>query len=168
MSATLVSQAIFDTVAPESDRRGQFGHGFTYAGHPVGAAIALEAIRITREEDLPARAAALGRRLQGGLASLGTHPLVGEVRGVGLLAAVQLVESKEPKRFFANDRAMAKALVATARRHGIVVRGLPFNAIAFSPPLSSTEAEIDQIVDRFSASLDEFWRDYQRNDPAPR
>lgn len=165
LSALLMSQAIYDAIAAEGDRRGQFGHGFAYAGHPVGCAIALDAIRITREEDLPARAARLGARMLDGLSRLSAHPLVGEVRGVGLLAAVQLMESKEPKAFFAGDRTVARALVATARRHGIVVRALPQNAIAFSPPLSSTDQEIDEIVTRFGAALEEFWRELRRNEP---
>ena len=90
-SAVLMSEAVYAPIADESSRIGVLGHGFTGGGHPVGAAVALENLKIIEERDLVANAAERGAELQAGLRSFAGHPLVGEARGVGLIAALELV-----------------------------------------------------------------------------
>ena len=90
-SALMINDRVYEPIAEESGRIGVLGHGYTGGGHPVGAAVALENIKIIEERDLVANAAARGAELQAGLADLENHPLVGEARGVGLIAALELV-----------------------------------------------------------------------------
>src|SRR3546814_4399224 len=97
LAALLMSGAVVEPIIEESGRLGALGHGFTAGGHPVAAAVALENIRIIEEDGLVEHAAAMGERLLTGLCGLLGHPIVGEVRGVGLLAAVELVTDKERK-----------------------------------------------------------------------
>src|SRR6201987_2225269 len=97
ISAFLANDKVLDPVIAETDRIGSFGHGFTGGGHPVAAAVALESVRLIEERNLVQNASASGERLRAGLNQLRDHSLVGEVRGVGLIAAVELVVDKTTK-----------------------------------------------------------------------
>ena len=133
----------------------EYAHGVTYAGHPVAAAVALENIAIIEEEGLATRAAGpVGDYFRDRLATLGDHPLVGEVRACGLLACVELCSDKGRHVLFepagkvgalCRDRCVENGLVMRAIRDGMVL----------SPPLVVTEAEIDEIVAVARLSLDE-------------
>jgi 4-aminobutyrate--pyruvate transaminase len=94
ISALMVNERVFEAIADESDRVGVFGLTFTYSGHPVSAAVAREAIAIYEEEDIVGHVRAVSPCLQDGLGELSAHPLVGEVRGIGLIAGVELVRDK--------------------------------------------------------------------------
>jgi len=94
ISALVLNERVVEPILDDSSRIGTFGHGFTGGGHPVAAAAALETIRIIEERGLVEHAARVGRRLRKGLEGLVDHPLVGEVRGVGLIAAVELFTDK--------------------------------------------------------------------------
>jgi putrescine aminotransferase len=152
----LAALAVGDRVAEVLvEAGGEFAHGFTYSGHPVSCAVALENIRILKEEGLVDRVRDdvgpyLRRCLEQALAD---HPLVGEVRGVGLLAAIELVADKAGRRFFdplgevgsiCRDRAFANGLVMRAVRDTMVL----------SPALVITRAEIDELVERVRKSID--------------
>ncbi len=154
ISAVLVSAPIYAAVEAESSRIGTFGHGFTYSGHPVSAAVALEALSIYRERDITGHVRTLAPRLQDGLRRLADHPLVGEVRGVGLVAGVELVADKARRTPFTPALAVAPKVVALCQKHGLIVRPLG-NTIAVSPPLVITAEEIDMLIARLSAALDE-------------
>jgi 4-aminobutyrate--pyruvate transaminase len=154
MAAVLIDEDVYRTVADNSAKIGVFGHGFTHSGNPTCAAVALEAIAIYRERNLVPRAARLGMLLHDRLAGLRDHPLVGEVRGIGLLAGVELVADKATRRAFdpalrvgayADDRALA---------HGLVVRALG-NTLALCPPLVIEEQHIEQIVERLTRAIDD-------------
>ena len=153
ISALLVSENVFEALRVQSEKIGQFGHGFTYSGHPVCAAVALETLKIYQERDIIASANAVAPALQTGLRALEEHPLVGEVRGRGLLAGVELVEDKAGKKFF--DLAVsAGALVQEeAKRRGLLIRALG-DTLAFCPPLIISETEIAEILEGFAAALD--------------
>lgn len=153
LSALLVDERIFAALSLESERRGTFGHGFTYSGHPVGAAVALEVLDIYDERDLIGHARRVGEVLQQRLRSLAAHPLVGEVRGRGMIAALQLVADRDPLRFFDASQGAARKLTAHAQDHGLILRALQNDAVAIAPPLIATEAEIHRIVDGLEASL---------------
>lgn len=129
------------------------GHGYTGGGHPVGAAVALENIKIIEERDLVANAAARGAELQAGLADLADHPLVGEARGVGLIAAVELV-APEGMRDDLPIGKLGAQMNAIMLRNGLISRNMQ-DAMAFCPPLITTAAEITDILNSTQKSLGE-------------
>jgi 4-aminobutyrate--pyruvate transaminase len=137
-----------------SDRLGIFGLTMTYSGHPVSAAVALEAIALYEELAIPSRSAALEPVLLGGLRRrLGTHPNVGDIRGVGLLAGVQLVSSREPRRFFEPSVRFGARVAALAEEGGLIVRAIG-DTIAICPPLIITEHEIETLIDRLGHAIE--------------
>lgn len=155
IGAVLVSQPVYEVLEEGSRQHGMLGHGYTYSGHPVPAAVALAAIKIYEERDLAGRAAKLGPRLIDGLKRYADHPLVGEVRGIGLVAGVELVADKVAKRSFAPELKVGVGLANRAQAHGVILRGMPGDVVAFCPPLIVAEGQIDAIVDAFGAALEE-------------
>ena len=153
ISAVVVNQRVYDVLRQGSDEIGTFAHGFTYSGHPVSAAVAVECLKIYEEIDVVGRVRRLAPRLQQGLRDrFGDHPLVGEIRGVGLMAAVELVQDKSTGRPFDPALGVGPHCMARAVERGVILRALG-DAIAFSPPLIVSEAEIDLILDRFEDAL---------------
>jgi L-2,4-diaminobutyrate transaminase len=152
MSASIVSHRVWDVLASES--KGVFGHGFTYSAHPVAAAAGLANLDLVEREDLVANARHVGAYLQMALReTFGDHPLVGEVRGVGLLAAVELVADRARRRAFDASARVGPRLVELLAEEGLLSRALG-NACAFSPPLVIREPEIDELVERFRRGLE--------------
>ncbi|HEV8028176.1 MAG TPA: aspartate aminotransferase family protein, partial [Stellaceae bacterium] len=100
ISATVISEPIYRALVAQSEKIGTFAHGFTYSGHPVCCAVALETLKIYEERDIVGHVRAVAPQLQQGLKRFADHPLVGEVRGVGLIAAVELVRDKATKAPF--------------------------------------------------------------------
>ena len=156
ISATLVSDRLYQAVADNSAAIGTFGHGFTYGGHPVAAAVALEALKIYEERDIVGHVRAIAPVLQDGLRRFADHPLVGEVRGVGLVGAVELVADKPAKTPFPKPGKVGGFLAGRAQAHGAIVRNLGDN-IAFSPPLIIQPPEIDALLAAFGKALDDTW-----------
>ena len=154
IAAVLFSDAIYQGVADGSERLGTFGHGFTASGHPVATAVAMENLDIIIERGLVANAAAVGEHMRARLAPFADHPLVGEVRGAGLIAAVELVADKASKARFDPPGQVGAWFYARAHEHGLVIRAVG-DSICFCPPLIITAAQIDEVVARFSAVLDE-------------
>lgn len=157
MSAVLVSAEIFAAIAENSAKIGTFGHGFTYCGHPVAAAVAVEALKIYAERDIVSRVQELAPRLQDGLRAFADHPLVGEVRGVGLIAGIELVKDRAAKTAFAPQMGIGPYLVGRAQAHGVILRAMG-DTIGFCPPLVIDEPEIAMILARFGAALDQTWQ----------
>ncbi|WP_299377843.1 aspartate aminotransferase family protein [uncultured Kiloniella sp.] len=153
ISAVMITDKLYQGIADNSAKIGVLGHGYTYSGHPVCAAVALETLKIYEERDLFVQAANTGERLQAGLAQFKDHPLVGEVRGVGLIAAVELVRDKVTKESFDPIGKVGTYLNERAIDEGLILRNMG-DSIAFCPPLIITEDEIDQIIERFSVALD--------------
>jgi 4-aminobutyrate--pyruvate transaminase len=100
MAALTVPEPMYQAMLDESRKIGTFAHGFTYSGHPVAAAVALKALDIYARERIAEQAARKAPQFQARLAALGSHPLVGEARGLGLIGAVELVADKKTKRSF--------------------------------------------------------------------
>ena len=156
ISALLVNQRVFDAMLDESRKLGNFAHGFTYAGHPVTTAVAMETLRIYEEIDMLGHVQTVGPYMQQALGTLIDHPLVGEVRGVGLLTGVEMVADKATRRQFDPSHQLGATVDRHARKHGLITRFVG-DRIAFSPPLIITEAEIDEAVIRISAAMDDTW-----------
>jgi adenosylmethionine-8-amino-7-oxononanoate aminotransferase len=145
-----------DKVAAVFDRPGAdtWMHCYTYSGHPVACAVALAAIGVVQREGLVARAAVLGDRLQRGLReALAGHAHVGDIRGLGLIAAVELVEDKSRKASFDPARKIGPQVLAQLRRQGVVTRGRG-DTIYLGPALVSDEATIDRIVAAVAEAID--------------
>lgn len=151
-SATLISQRVYEPIAEQSAKIGTFGHGYTYSAHPLGAAVAIEAMKIYREIDIAARVRSLAPQLHEGLRTLAASPIVGEVRGVGLIAAVELVKNKTTRESFPPGAAIAGYFAERAHAHGLVLRALG-EAVALCPPLVIEPSEIDEMLARFTRAL---------------
>ena len=154
ISAVLVPDEMVDVFVEAGERWGVFGHGFTYTGHPVCAAVALKALELMEERDLFAHAARVGSYFQAGLRRFADHPLVGEVRGKGLLGACELVADKKTREAFPAARGVGAYCQDRGLDHGVILRALG-DTLAFCPPLIVTESDIDEILDRFGRALDD-------------
>jgi adenosylmethionine-8-amino-7-oxononanoate aminotransferase len=130
---------------------GIFGHGYTYSGHPVACAAALKTLEIYERDGLYAHAAQMGEYLQQRLAPLRDHERVGEVRGVGLIAAVELVEDKASR---APATELAKRVTQLCQDNGLIVRNVAGCALAVCPPLIISRDQVDEIVDKLTRAID--------------
>jgi len=155
MSALYVSQAIYQTVADASAGIGTFGHGYTYSGHPLACAVALETLRIYEGDDVVGHVQRMTPRLQQGLQRFAGHPLVGQARGMGLIGALELAEDPAARKPFDPKRGVGAQFVRRAQAHGLIVRVLGGDVIAFSPPLVIDEAGIDFMLEKTALTLDE-------------
>ncbi len=164
LAAILISQELFEGIADGSNKVGTFGHGFTTSGHPVATAVALENLNIIEERGLIEHAALIAPALQGGLRKLSGHPLVGEVRGIGLIAGVELVQDKQSKESFEPLGQAGAYLLARAQERGLLLRVIQ-DTLAFCPPLIVKEAEIASIISIFEAALEETWAWVQQGRP---
>jgi L-2,4-diaminobutyrate transaminase len=155
LSGCLVSDRVWSVVADAS--QGVFGHGYTYTAHPVAAAAALENLDIIERDGLVAQAAARGARLNEALReAFDDHPLVGEVRGIGLIGAVEFVESRSPARPFDRSLRVGPRIAKRCLERGVITRALPdADTIAFSPPFVVTEDELDEMVATARAAADD-------------
>jgi 4-aminobutyrate--pyruvate transaminase len=161
LAAIVFKDALYQPIADYTAQLTTFGHGFTASGHPVATAVALENLKIIEERDLVARAAELAPRLQEGLRRHRDHPLVGEVRGIGLIAGLELVSDKAAKSPFATLGKVGGYLAARCLKHGLIIRNIG-DTIAFCPPLIIEAAQIDDMLDAFARGLDDTWQWYQR------
>jgi 4-aminobutyrate--pyruvate transaminase len=157
ISASLVTNELYDILLGQSDKLGIFGHGYTYSSHPVPAAVALETLKIYEERDIVAQVRRVGPRMQAGIRSYADHPLIGEARGIGLIGAVELVRDKATKQSFDPKAGIAAYLVRRAQHHGAILRNMPGDIVAFSPPLIISESEIDEMMACFGRALDDTW-----------
>jgi 4-aminobutyrate---pyruvate transaminase len=154
ISAVLMTEEIYRGIAEGSDRLGMFGHGYTYSGHPVSAAVAIETLKIYQEIDLLGRVRQTSPILQAGIGRFADHPLVGEIAGVGMLAVAELVADKARNEAFDPARKVGPYLLERALEHGLIIRALG-DRIGFSPPLVISGDEIDDMFARFAAALEE-------------
>ena len=154
ISALMVNEAIYQAMLSESRKIGTFGHGFTYSGHPVAAAVALETLKIYEEEQILEHVRSVIPHFQKRLHDLSGHPLVGEARGHGLLGAVELVADRETKAPFAPELGIAARAGTAALSHGIITRALG-DTVNMCPPLIITRQEIDLLFDGIEGALDD-------------
>jgi 4-aminobutyrate--pyruvate transaminase len=154
MAALTVPEPMYQAMLDESRKIGTFGHGFTYSGHPVAAAVALKALDIYARERIAEQTARKAPHFQARLAALGKHPLVGEARGLGLVGAVELVADKRSKRSFEAKAGVGPHAARCAEREGLIVRSLAGDSVSICPPLIIAPAEIDELFDRLGRALD--------------
>ncbi len=145
ISALMVSEDIYQAMVKESEKLGVFGHGSTYGGHPVAAAVAVETLKIYEERNIIDSVRNLSPIFQDGLSRLAEHPLVGEVRGVGLVGGIELVADKGAKTAFDPKSGVGAYFSDRAQDEGLIIRAIG-DTIAVCPPLIITEAEIDELT----------------------
>lgn len=154
ISAVMMSDRVYQGVADHSSALNSFGHGYTYSGHPVGAAVAIETLKIYDEIDVVGRVREMSPVLLGGLRSLEDHPIVGEVRGIGLMAAVELVADKASKAPFDPSARVGDRLMASLQRKGVLLRAMG-SLLLCAPPMIAGLTEIDTIVDAVAESIED-------------
>lgn len=154
ISAAIIPGFMYEAMLEPSNQLGIFGHGYTYTGHPVAAAAALKAVEIYQREQMFAHAAKVGEHMQARLREFAEHPLVGEVRGKGLIGAVELVANKDKRESFPDGKVGATAK-QICQDNGLLIRAVSGNCLAFCPPLIITSEQIDEMVEMFSVSLDQ-------------
>ena len=155
IGAVMLSEKIYQAVVEGSRRFGIFGTGFTYSGHPVPAAVALETQRIYDERDIGAHVRSVIPRFKKRIAALADRPLVGEVRTAGLIGGIELVADKKSRTNFDPARKVGAWTMNKATEHGLIVRALINDTVALCPPLIITEREIDDMFDRLEHALDD-------------
>jgi L-2,4-diaminobutyrate transaminase len=156
LSASVISEKVWNVLKEASPHYGPVMHGFTYSGHPVGGALGLTNLDIMEREGLVEQAAEVGRYFLGLLADrVGGHPHVGEVRGIGQMLAVEFVADKASRKFFDPKSGVHRIVAAKALEAGIVTRPLPFIEVnSFSPPLCMSRSEAEEAVVRYGKGLD--------------
>ena len=152
ISAAVIPGEMYEAMAHQSADVGMFGHGYTYTGHPVACAAALKALEIYERDDLFARAAKMGAHMQSRLQEYAGHELVGEVRGKGLIGAIELVANKETGQAFSDGQVGAFAQRA-CQDAGLLLRVVSGSSVAFCPPLIIEENQIDEMVEKFGTAL---------------
>ncbi len=153
LSAVLVPEKMYEAMLAESRKIGTFGHGNTYAGHPVAAAVALKTLEIYERDGIYAHANALIPAFQKRLKALADHPLVGEARGVGLVGGIELVADKATKRAFSPKQGVAPKTVVFGQEEGVIVRAIG-DTLAICPPLIIKADEVEDMFDRIGRALD--------------
>ena len=156
VSASVISEEIWAVLRDASPEFGPLMHGFTYSGHPVGGAVGLANLDIMEREGLVENSAAMGAYLRDRLRDrLADNPFVGDVRGAGLMVAVEFVADRKARRFFDPQGRVHRIIARKVLEEGVLVRALPYGDItSFSPPLCITRSEIDEAVDRYIRGLE--------------
>jgi len=154
ISAVMVNERVYQALMSESDKIGVWGHGFTYSGHPVAAAVALEAQKIYEETDLFGHAKRLSPVFQKHVQSFADHPLVGETMGVGLVGAIELVADRKTRVAFDPVAVgVGNRVMRLAMDSGLIIRNMG-DRIAVCPPLVITETELGDLFGRLRRALD--------------
>ena len=155
MSVCFISPKIWNVIEAEAGKAGMFGHGYTYSAHPVGAAAALAALKLIDDLKIVENVADVGPYMLQSLQDrLGQHAHVGDIRGKGLMIGIELMKDRSTKEILpAADRTGRQVLKAAAKR-GLITRALG-DTLVFAPPLVITRGEVDEIVDRFAASVED-------------
>ena len=145
LGAVLISDRLYSQVSGEAAKGSVFANGFTYSGHPVACAAALKNIEIMEREDLMAHAREVGPYMQARLQELREHPIVGDVRGAGLMACVECNAGRDDPAAEALHAAIGGRIDAHCQALGLMVRPI-VNMCVMSPPLVITKAQIDDLV----------------------
>ena len=154
IAGVMVPERMYEALVAESRKIGTFGHGYTYSGHPVAAAVALKTLEIMARDRIVEKVAALAPNFWQALRRLGDHPLVGEARGLGLIGGLELVSSKRTKRAFDPARGVSAQCVAFAQAEGLIVRHIAGDTVSLCPPLIISPQQLDEMFERLQRALD--------------
>jgi L-2,4-diaminobutyrate transaminase len=161
LSGSILSERVCDILDQGSDDIGPLGHGWTYSAHPIGAAAGLANLKVIEDDDLIGNVRTTGAYFQNSLRdAFADHPMVGEVRGEGLLAAIEFVADKATKTFFDPALKVGAKMSGAALANGVIARAMPHGDIlGFAPPFCITEGEVDEIVAAVGKALDSVYAD---------
>lgn len=154
ISASVIRGDMYEAMVEPSNQVGVFGHGYTYSGHPVACAVSLKTLEIYERENIFVKAAEVGKYLQSELRKFKDHPLVGEVRGEGMIGALELVANKTTGQSF-NGGVMGGYAMQACQNHGMITRAVAGSSLAFCPPLICTKEHIDEMMLILAKALDE-------------
>jgi 4-aminobutyrate--pyruvate transaminase len=154
ISAVVIPEFMYEPMVESSRKIGVFGHGFTYSGHPVSAAVAVRTLQLYEERQIFAHAAKVAEYFQTRLAALSDHALVGEARGVGLIGGCEMVADQATGKAFAKPGMVGAYCMDRCQEHGLIVRNIG-DTIALCPPLVITESEIGELFNRLERALDD-------------
>ena len=156
LSGSILSEKVCEILDKGSEDLGPIGHGWTYSAHPIGAAAGLANLKVIEDDDMLGNVKTTGGYFQKSLRdAFADHPMVGEVRGEGLLAAIEFVKDKATKTFFDPGLKVGARMAATTLENGVIARAMPHGDIlGFAPPLCITEGEVDEIVAAVKKALD--------------
>jgi L-2,4-diaminobutyrate transaminase len=156
LSGSIVSERLWQTLMQGTDELGPIGHGWTYSAHPICAAAGLANLRLIDELDLVANAASTGGYFLSGLKNaLEDHPHVGEVRGEGLLAAIEFVADRDSLTFFDPARKIGPQVAANLLAENVIARAMPQGDIlGFAPPLCLSPSEADRIIEATKKAIE--------------
>ncbi len=157
ISALMLTEEVYRPIAEQSHEFGMLNHGFTFGGHPVAAAVALETLNIYADIDLVSRVRAMAPVLRDGIRRFADHPMAGEIASIGALSVIELVSDRHTGAPFPAELGVGPYLLARAREHGLIARSIG-SRIGFSPPLIITNDEIDEMYVRFGLALDDTYR----------
>lgn len=152
LSAAVIHGEMYEAMVEPSAEVGMFGHGYTYSGHPVGCAIALKALEIYERDGIYEHAAEVGAYLQERLREFEDHEIVGNVRGVGLIGAIEIVADKTTKASL--PPAAIGRLQQACQDNGLLGRALAGTTFAVCPPLVITKEQIDELIEALGKGLD--------------
>jgi len=157
LSASIVSEKVWKVLEQGTDEFGAIGHGWTYSAHPICAAAGVANLKLIDEMKLVANAGTTGRYLKNTLiTALGQHPNVGEIRGEGLMLAVELVKDRDDRVHFDPTLTIGPKIAAALLKRGVIARAMPQgDIIGFAPPLCLTEAEADIITIAMNEAVNE-------------
>jgi 4-aminobutyrate--pyruvate transaminase len=153
ISASAINREMYTAMIEQTATAGAFGHGYTYSGHPVACAVALKVLEIYQRDSIFEKAAVTGQYMQKRLAEFTDHPLVGEVRGSGLLGAIELVANKETGEPFVGGTVGGYAQ-KMAQDEGLLIRAVAGSSLGFCPPLIISETQIDEMIEKVAIALD--------------
>jgi adenosylmethionine-8-amino-7-oxononanoate aminotransferase len=154
ISASYISGDLYEGMVYQSDKSCVFGHGYSYSSHPVACAVSLKVLEIYERDNIFAHAAKIGEYMQAEMQKFKHHPLVGEIRGKGMIGAIELVANKKTGQAF-TDGSVGYFLTQACQDHGLIVRVVAGFSAAFCPPLIITKAQVDEIMIKFAKGLDD-------------
>ena len=156
ISAVLMSDRIYETLADQADTLGIFGHGYTYSAHPVCAAVALRAQQLMQERDILGNVQRLAPRFAGRVSRMDRFDFIGNTRAIGLIGAMEFSADPDSRAKFDPAVKIAAQAVAGIQDKGVILRALPGDIVGFCPPLVITEAELDDMFDRIDDAMETF------------
>lgn len=161
ISAVMVNDKVHSAIAAHSGKLGSFGHGYTYSGHPVACAVALETLKVYEDQHIIEHVRAMAPLFLAGLQAFAGQPWVGNVRGVGLIGAIELMADKAARTPFAAERKAGYRLAQLAQEEGLIVRAMG-DSIGLCPPLIITRTELDDLFARLARAMERFQAELQQ------
>ncbi|KAL9241691.1 hypothetical protein vseg_015771 [Gypsophila vaccaria] len=152
IGAVLVSPEISEVIHSQSSKLGSFSHGFTYSGHPVSCAVAVEALKLYKERNIVEKVRSVAPKFQDGIKAYADSPIIGEIRGTGLILGTEFTDNKSPNDPFPAEWGIGAYFGAQCEKHGMLVRVAGDN-IMICPPLIISEGEIDELIVKYGKAL---------------